>query len=90
MLTLNTSFPSPISLSPALTPSPNVLPAPTPGAVELGLHKFSFANCAKFAAPRPARSPLVASVNAVGPGYFDVPIRTASPVLPENVEMEVE
>ncbi|KDN39035.1 hypothetical protein RSAG8_09071, partial [Rhizoctonia solani AG-8 WAC10335] len=58
-LTLTTNFPSPNSLSPALTPSPNVLPAPTPGAIELGLHKFSFGNALKQ--PRSTRSPLVSS-----------------------------
>ncbi|KAG9086494.1 hypothetical protein FS749_003611 [Ceratobasidium sp. UAMH 11750] len=98
-LTLNTSFPSPLALSPALTPSPNVLPAPTPGAVDLGLHKFSFASHAqaKLAAPRPARSPLVSvsSANAdARPGYFDIPMmRASSPLLPENENesrMEVE
>ncbi|KAG8723509.1 hypothetical protein FRC09_003000 [Ceratobasidium sp. 395] len=91
-LTLQTTFPSPMNLSPALTPSPNILPAPTPGAIDLGLHKFSFANH-KLAAPRPIRSPLVSmsSANAdLGPGYFDVPImRGSSPLLPEN-EMDVE
>ncbi|KAF8595135.1 hypothetical protein BDV93DRAFT_515246 [Ceratobasidium sp. AG-I] len=88
-LTLNTSFPSPNSLSPALTPSPGVLPLPTPGAMELGLHKFSFANVHR----RPARSPLVTSMSTngtpVGPGYFDMAIRGSSPVLPENA-MELE
>ncbi|CEL56304.1 hypothetical protein RSOLAG1IB_07720 [Rhizoctonia solani AG-1 IB] len=82
-LTLNTTFPSPNSLSPALTPSPNVLPALTPGAVELGLHKFSFGNALKQ--PRPTRSPLVSNnVNTMGAGYFDIAIRMSSPVLPEN------
>ncbi|KAJ1306474.1 hypothetical protein OPQ81_007477 [Rhizoctonia solani] len=83
MLTLTTNFPSPNSLSPALTPSPNVLPAPTPGAIELGLHKFSFGNALKQ--PRPTRSPLVSNnANTVDPGYFDIAIRMSSPVLPEN------
>jgi len=98
-LTLNTTFPSPITLSPALTPSPNILPAPTPGAVDLGLHKFSFASHSqpKLAVPRPARSPLVlvSSANAdVVPGYFDIPLmRGSSPLLPENENesrMEIE
>ncbi|CAE6434214.1 unnamed protein product [Rhizoctonia solani] len=82
-LTLTTNLPSPNSLSPALTPSPNVLPAPTPGAIELGLHKFSFGNALKQ--PRPTRSPLVTNnTNTVDPGYFDIAIRMSSPVLPEN------
>ncbi|ELU37968.1 hypothetical protein AG1IA_08002 [Rhizoctonia solani AG-1 IA] len=82
-LTLNTSFPSPNSLSPALTPSPNVLPVLTPGAIELGLHKFSFGNTLKQ--PRPTRSPLVSNNgNTVDPSYFDIAIRMSSPVLPEN------
>ncbi|KAG8738173.1 hypothetical protein FRC10_007166 [Ceratobasidium sp. 414] len=98
-LRLNTTFPSPMTLSPALTPSPNILPAPTPGALDLGLHKFSFASHgqSKLAVPRPARSPLVSvsSANAdVGPGYFDVPVmRGSSPLLPENENesrMEIE
>lgn len=85
-LSLNMSFPSPASLSPALTPSPNVLPAPTPGAIELGLHKFSFAN--HRLGNKPARSPLVtsAAMNHPDPGYFDVPIRMNSPVLPMDME----
>ncbi|CAE7211980.1 unnamed protein product [Rhizoctonia solani] len=82
-LTLTTNFPSPNSLSPALTPSPNVLPAPTPGAIELGLHKFSFGNALKH--PRPTRSPLVSTNSTnVDPGYFDIATRMTSPVLPEN------
>ncbi|CAE6519872.1 unnamed protein product [Rhizoctonia solani] len=82
-LTLTTNFPSPNTLSPALTPSPNVLPAPTPGAIELGLHKFSFGNALKH--PRPTRSPLVSNnTNTIEPSYFDIAIRMASPVLPEN------
>ncbi|KAG8749443.1 hypothetical protein FRC11_011325 [Ceratobasidium sp. 423] len=82
MLTLTTNLPSPNSLPPALTPSPNVLP-PTPGAIELGLHKFSFGNALKQ--PRPTRSPLVSNnTNSVDPGYFDIAIRMSSPVLPEN------
>ncbi|QRV73431.1 hypothetical protein RhiJN_01445 [Ceratobasidium sp. AG-Ba] len=76
-LTLNTTLPSPMNLSPALTPSPNILPAPTPLS---GVHKFSLANMNK----RPGRSPLV-PVADVNLGYFDVPvIRDSSPVLPEN------
>ncbi|CAE6445556.1 hypothetical protein ACGC1H_003881 [Rhizoctonia solani] len=82
-LTLTTNFPSPNSLSPALTPSPSVLPAPTPGAIELGLHKFSFGNALKH--PRPTRNPLVSNnTNTIEPGYFDIAIRMSSPVLPEN------
>jgi len=88
-LTLNTTFPSPGSLSPALTPSPGVLPLPTPGALELGLHKFTFANVHR----RPARSPLVTSMSTnatpIDPRYFDVAIRGSSPVLPENA-MDLE